>query len=105
MGPDEQARRIEEVIDTGFTGFLTMPTGLVAELRLPFVNTSQAILADGSEATLNAYRATVLRDGYQKHVGAYAPDASPLIGMRMLDDYDLSIQVRDDVRVIIQAGD
>ena len=104
QGPDGQARAIEAVIDTGFSGFLTMSSGMVAELGLPFVNISQAILADGSEATLNVYRAIVLWDGEPRYVRVYAADATHLIGMRMLDGHDLSIEVRDGGRVIIQVG-
>ena len=104
-GQDGQVRAIEAVVDTGFTGFLALPSGLVAELGLPFVSSSQAILADGSEATLNADRAIVFWDGDPKHVRAYAANTTPLIGMRMLDDHDLSIQVRDGGRVVIQAGE
>ena len=33
-----------------------------------------------------------------------ASSATPLIGMLLLDDHDLSIQVRDGGRVVIQAG-
>ena len=105
QGPEGQARAIEAVIDTGFTGFLAIPYGVVAELGLPFVNTSLAILADGSESTLNVYRAIVFWNGEPRYVRAYAAGTTPLVGMRMLDDHDLSIQVRDGGRVVIQAGE
>ena len=35
QGPSGQSRDIEAVVDTGFNGFLTLPTELVAELALP----------------------------------------------------------------------
>ena len=35
-GPDGQAREIEAVIDTGYSGFLTLPASLVEDLGLPF---------------------------------------------------------------------
>ncbi len=103
QGPNGEARAIEAVIDTGFTGFLAVPFGIVSELGLPFVNTSQAILADGSEATLNVYRAAVIWDGELRYVRAYAADTTPLMGMRMLDDHEVTIQVWDGGRVVIQA--
>ena len=48
-GQSEQSRDIEAVVDTGFNGFLTLPTTLVSELGLPFVSIGRATLSDGSE--------------------------------------------------------
>ena len=47
QGPEGQAREVDAVVDTGFTGFLTLPPALVAELGLPFETTGHATLADG----------------------------------------------------------
>jgi len=103
-GPDGQVREIEAVIDTGYSGFLTLPPQVVAELGLPFVTSAQAILADGNEATFEVHSVTVLWDGQPLAVDAYASDTTPLIGMRLLDQYDLHIQVRDGGRVVIEAS-
>ena len=103
QGPAGQTQDIEAVIDTGFSGFLTLPSGAVVELGLPFVNTSQVTLADGSEATLDTYRAAVVWDEELRYIRAYAADTTPLVGMRLLDGHDLSIRVRNGGRVVIQA--
>ena len=103
QGPAGQTQDIDAVIDTGFTGFLTLPSGVVAELGLPFINVSRAALADGSEATLDVFRATVLWDGEPRYVRAYAADATPLAGMRLLDRHNLNIDVEDGGRVVIQS--
>ena len=103
QGPSGQEQDIEAVIDTGFTGFLSLPSVVVADLRLPFLNASQATLADGSEVTLSVYRAMVLWDGEPRYVRAYAADAMPLAGMRLLDRHNLNIDVEDGGRVVIQA--
>ena len=105
QGPAGQAQDIEAVIDTGFTGFLSLPSGVVGGLGLPFISASQAILADGSQVTLNAYRAMVLWDGEPRYIRAYAADAIPLAGMRLLDRHNLNIEVVDGGRVVIQAGE
>ena len=47
---------------------------------------------------------TVFWDGQSRFVDADEADAAPLLGMSMLDNHDLSIQVRDGGRVVIQAG-
>ena len=103
QGPAGQTQDIEAVVDTGFTGFLSLPSGVVVDLGLPFINASQATLADGSEATLNVYRAMVLWDGEPRHIRAYAADAIPLAGMRLLDRHNLSIDVENGGRVVIQG--
>ena len=102
QGPARQIHDIEAVIDTGFTGFLTLPSGVVMELGLPFLNRSQATLADGSAATLDVYRATVHWDGDPRYIRAYATGATPLVGMRLLGSHNLNIQVEDRGRVSIE---
>ena len=104
QGPSGQSREVEAVIDTGFTGFLSLPSALATELGLPFLTYESAFLADGSLVRFSVHDATALWDGRPRRVYAHLSDATPLIGMRMLDDHDLSIQVRDGGRVVIQAG-
>ena len=103
QGPSGQGPEIEAVIDTGFSEFLTLPPALVAGLGLPPVTSASAVLADGSEVTFDVYGVTVLWDGQTRDVVAYAADATPLIGMRLLDRHNLSIDVEDGGRVVIQA--
>ena len=105
QGPRGQTRDLQTVIDTGFSDFLTIPPALVAELRLPYQNRDSVILADGSEVIFDVYSVTVLWDGHPRHVNAYAADTTPLVGMRLLDRHDLSIQVRAGGRVLIEAGE
>ena len=44
--PTGRVRDIEAVIDTGYTGFLTLPTTLVTEIGLPFAYIGRAFLAN-----------------------------------------------------------
>ena len=103
QGPPGLSRDIEAVVDTGFNGFLTLPTELVAELGLPFVSIGRATLADGSEIAYDVHEAGVLWNGRPMLIEADAADATPLLGMRLLDGYDLSIRVRDGGPVVIRA--
>ena len=105
QGPAGQSREVEAVVDTGFNRFLTLPPALVAELDLPFVTSGRVTLADGSQASFEVYDVTVLWDGQPRAVYAYAADSMPLVGMLLLDNHDLSIQVRDGGRVVIRAGE
>ena len=105
QGPAGQAREIEAVVDTGFNGFLTLPQALVTELGLTLQSEGWATLANGSEETFGVYGVTALWDGQPRYVDADAVGPTPLAGMSLLDDHDLSIQVRDGGRVVIQAGE
>ena len=103
QGPSGQTREIEAVIDTGFSGFLTLPPRLVSELELPFLTGNRATLADGSEVTFPSYGIVVLWDGQPVYTEADAADTTPLVGMRLLDGHDLSIEVESGGRVVVQA--
>jgi predicted aspartyl protease len=46
-GPGGHEEDIEAVIDTGFTGWLTLPPALIAAMGLTWRGRDSAILADG----------------------------------------------------------
>lgn len=51
----------------------------------------------------DVYGVTVLWDGQPRHIEADEVDSTPLVGMRMLDRHNLSLDVEDGGRVSIQA--
>ncbi len=104
QGPSGQTRDIEAVIDTGYNGYLTLTSELVTALRLRYRSRDLAVLADGREAVFDVYGVTVLLDGHTRQVDAYMSDATPLVGMRLLQGHNLNIDVVDGGRVVIQAG-
>ncbi len=105
QGPSGNARDIEAVVDTGFNGFLTLPPPLVAELELTFQSEGTAILANGSEEAFGVYGVTMLWDGRPRYVDADAVGPTPLIGMLLLAEHDLSIRVRDGGAVAIRPAE
>ena len=105
QGAESQTRDIEAVVDTGYTGFLTLPPALVAELGLPFAYVGRAFLANDDEVEFDVHHVTVLWDGQPRQVRAAATGSTPLVGMLLLAGYDLNIQVRDGGRVVIRAGE
>ena len=105
QGAEGRSREIEAVVDTGYTGFLTLPPALVDDLELPFAYVGRAFLANDAEVDFDVHDVTVLWDGQPRKVRAAATGSTPLVGMLLLDGHDLSIQVRDGGRVVIQAGE
>ena len=83
-------------------GFLILPVDLVVELRLPFLQTNEAALANGDELSFNVHHATVLWDGQLRNIEAYAMGNTPLVGMLLLDNHNLNIDVERGGRVLIQ---
>lgn len=102
-GPQGQEREIEAVIDTGFTGSLSLPPAIIAALGLPFRRRGRALLADGSETLFDIHEATVAWDGSSRRVSVAAADADPLIGMALLEGYELKIRVVVGGSILIEA--
>ena len=103
QGPQGKARDIEAVIDTGYNGFLTLSTALVTELELPFITTGRANLANDEEVEFGIHEARVLWDGQARDVEAAVAGSTPLIGIRLLDRHNLTIEVEVGGRVNIQS--
>jgi predicted aspartyl protease len=59
-GPARQEAEFEFVLDTGFTGVLTMPPAACEALELRYVRPQPARLADTSFVMLEVYEAMLL---------------------------------------------
>ena len=103
QGPTDE-HEVDAIIDTGFNGFLTLPPALITALGLRRRSRGRALLANGREELFDIYGVTVLWDGQQRYIEADAVDTTPLVGMSLLDGYDLHIQVADGGQVVIQAS-
>ena len=75
----------------------------MTELGLPFAYIGRAFLANDDEVSFDVHDVTVLWDGLPKHIKADASGSTPLVGMLLLDKHDLSIEVENGGRVIIEA--
>ena len=66
--PGQRDMSIEFVVDTGFAGYMTLPSAAVAAIRLPFFYEMPANLADDSNIMVDVYTATVLWYGAERDV-------------------------------------
>ncbi|MBR8836356.1 MAG: clan AA aspartic protease [Stigonema ocellatum SAG 48.90 = DSM 106950] len=85
----------DAVIDTGFDGWLSLPPDLIAGLGLNWKRRGRALLADGSESIFDIYEATVIWDGQLLTIPIDEADSDPLVGMSLMEGYELNIQVID----------
>lgn len=97
-----QEVEIETTLDTGFTGFLTLPPADIATLGLPFAQYHRATLADGSVGRLEVYAATVIWDGEERDIDVLAIGTESLLGMSLLEGSDVRLQVTDGGLVVIE---
>lgn len=96
-----QTQSIDTVVDTGFDGELTLPAGSIKAYGLPFRRRSLTLLADGSETEFDIHEAVVNWDGQPRRIQVDAAETEPLLGMALLEDYELRVQVRPGGRVRI----
>jgi predicted aspartyl protease len=59
-GPNGRTRRLAAIVDTGFSGFLSMPRRIIDELDLVWDSIAYAELADGSVTQCNIYQGFVV---------------------------------------------
>lgn len=99
-GGSEQ--EIEAVVDTGYSGSLTLPIALIAELDLRWLSVDRATLADGSTCFFQVHEGKVVWDGKLRRIAVDAADADPLIGMWLLRGHELKVDVRYRGKVTIK---
>ncbi len=103
LDSEGRTRDIEAVIDTGYSGFLTLPPGLVDELGLPFAYMGQAFLANDAVVDFDVHDITLLWDSQPRQIKADATGSTPLVGMALLERHDLNVEVVNGGSVVIQA--
>jgi clan AA aspartic protease len=87
----DKLKSITAVIDTGFTGFLSLPIATIRELELSWSYRDRATLGDGSEVLFDIYDGMVIWGGQYREIEINAAETEPLIGMSLLRGYRLQV--------------
>jgi clan AA aspartic protease len=102
VNESRQTKLITAVIDTGYTGFLSLPKKIIAELDLSWTGIDRGTLGDGSEVTFEVYAAKVIWDGEYRDIPINEAETDPLVGISLLYGYDLHIQTVEGGNVTIK---
>ena len=94
---------VDAVIDTGFSGFLTLPSEIITTLDLTWKGRDIATLKDGTSCIFDVYIATVIWDGQYRIIDINGSETVPLIGMRLLRGYELRIQTIESGLVTVKV--
>lgn len=99
---NEKTQFTDAVIDTGYSGFLTLPSEIIIALDLAWKGRDIATLGDGTSCIFEVYIADIIWDGQYRTIDINESETMPLIGMRLLRGYDLHIQAIEGGYVTIQ---
>ncbi len=100
--PNRPDFSIDFVIDTGFTDHLSLPPEAVSLLGLPFKYAMSANLADNSNVILPIHEAVILWNGVEQKVRVLAAGKKPLLGTRLLENYELVVRFAEGGLVKIE---
>jgi clan AA aspartic protease len=99
QGREQEA---EAIIDTGYSGSLTLSPTMVAALALRWRSVERGTLANGSECIFQVYDARVVWDGEERAILVDEADTEPLVGMELLRGHELKMHVRPAGKVTIK---
>ena len=103
VGPNGDEQGVAAIVDTGFSGFLTLPASVIEALELPWLGRGQALVGDGSHQAFDLHAAVIIWDGEPLPVQVAATQTEPLLGISLIYGHELRIQVVEDGAVSIEA--
>ena len=100
-GPDRVFRTVEADVDTGFTGWLTLPTAIIQELGLVSHGRRLTVMANNEARRSYLYRVLLAWHGVLRWTTAIQSEGSPLVGMALLSGCRLTVDAWDGGPVVI----
>ncbi len=94
QGADSLEINLEMAIDTGFSESISLPRSWIDALEMPFLTLDEVFLADGSLIKIPMYVCSVVWDGQARTVAAHCAEGVPLVGMKLMDDYLLTVDAK-----------
>ena len=103
IGGSSQWEKIECIVDTGFSGYLALPSDLIDYLKLPKIDDQEVLLGDGNVVSLARYIAKVLWHGAEHSVSVLKTDGESIAGMLLLLGSRVIIDVIENGDVSIEV--
>lgn len=102
-GPDGQEQGVAAIIDTGFSGHLTLPLAVVEALGLKRLGQGEALVGDGTMQVFDLYEASLTWDDQQVVIDVATAETEPLLGMGLIYGHELRIQAIEGGPVTIEG--
>ena len=101
VGSNQTKGKVEAVMDTGFNGYLILPSDLVNRFKLQLAGNRRATLGDGNTVVLDGYLANVVWHDQEREILVLQAEGGPLIGMSLLYGNRVTAAIVDggDVRI------
>lgn len=96
-----EPQQLEVIVDTGFTGWLTLPEADIRRLGLAYAGHRYSITASGNAERFDYYRTSALWHGRPYAVEVFESIDQPLLGMELLEGSRVTVDARDGGDVII----
>ena len=96
------AHSFEFILDTGFSGHLTLPSDVIDRLGLSYSGQRAVAVADGFIHNVDVFTVRVLWHEGWRPVFVIRLDSFPLLGMRSLLGCRLSMNVYAGGRVVVE---
>lgn len=90
------------VIDTGFDGSLTLPKAVIDSLGLPWRGKSSTLLANGAIDEFDVFAGKTNWDGAIRNVLIEAAETDPLVGMAMMQGFELQVRIKPGGSLILR---
>jgi clan AA aspartic protease len=94
VGSNKRLKSLRAIIDTGFSGDLTLPRDLINELGFTLIGSQRVILGDGSTRYFDMCIGTIIWDGQMRQVEVNSAETGSLVGMGLLEEYKLEMEGR-----------
>ncbi len=101
-GRGNARRSVTAIVDTGYSGSLTLPPAVIRTLGLRRLGQSEAELGDGRVVSFDFYAGAVVWGGRRLAVEIDEARTDPLIGMALLNGHEVNIRVERNGDVSIR---